>query len=167
VDCTLYVLDVQGLSVNNGADASTLSNLTAALLQLPDLQVLNVSYSMLGSSLPAAWSSLQKLRVLDISRTSTWGNPTRSLPSQWCNMTSLQVLRAEETGLGGSLDALPVAGACMPSLRVLLLGGNRYLVGNLPPGALKAADLKACGALQAAVSPARLTKFNMFVLSVS
>lgn len=144
MDCALSVLDVQGLSVNNGADASTLSDLTAALLQLPDLQVLNISYSMLGSSLPNAWSGLQKLRVLDISRTQMWGNPTRSLPAQWCNMTSLQVLRAEETGLGGSLDSLPLSGACMPSLRVLLLGGNRDLAGSLPLGALRTADLATC-----------------------
>lgn len=134
--CTLFLPGVvQGLSVNNGGDAGTLQNLTAALLQLPGLQVLNISSSMLGNSFPAAWGSLQQLQVLDISRTYMWGSPARALPGEWCNMTALRTLQAEETGLGGSLDALPVSGACMPSLRVLLLGGNRDLSGSLPAGA--------------------------------
>lgn len=114
-----------------------MQNLTAALLQLPNLQVLNTSYSLLGgSSLPAAWSGLQQLQVLDISRSNMWNSPPRMLPAQWCNMTSLRVLKAEQTGLGGTLDALPVSRPCMPSLQVLQLGGNRDLGGTLPPGKL-------------------------------
>lgn len=106
-------------------------------LRLPRLEVLNISHSRLGGSdLPAAWANISSLRVLDISSTYSWGSPARPIPAAWCGMASLQVLVAQEAGLVGSLDSLPVQGGCMGGLRTLMLGGNRDITGTLPAGVL-------------------------------
>jgi Leucine-rich repeat (LRR) protein len=147
---SLQILELQGLSDNFGAGSSggnmsgsaggnmyaqpQLPPLPDAFKSLLNLTVLNISSSRFGSSLPASWSALTKLQVLDVSNTMSWGSSLRSIPGSWCSMSALQVLRAQQAGLQGTLDTLPITGACMPSLRVLQLGGNRDINGTLPPG---------------------------------
>lgn len=104
---------------------------------MPNLRTLNISYSRLSSTLPASFNALTQLQVLDVSYTYVmWPQPgsPRAVPPEWCSMTSLKLLRAEQAGLGGSLDALPVLNGCMPGLQRLYLGGNRDLLGSLPDG---------------------------------
>lgn len=133
-------MTLQGLAVNVEGSAETpLEGLASMLSQLPSLHTLNISYSRLGNTLPASLSKLKGLRVLDISNSFAMNpgpdpGPARPLPAAWCNMTLLKVLKAEQAGLGGNLDSLPLLAGCLPSLEALHLGGNRDISGTLPAG---------------------------------
>lgn len=127
---------LQGLYDNFGASGGSLEALPPlpdAFARLPNLQVLNMSSSRLGAALPSSWTNLSQLHTLDISGTSA-KNTTRNIPSSWCGLMSLRVFQAQGANLQGTLASLPVGGGCMPSLQVLLLGGNREIAGQLPAG---------------------------------
>lgn len=100
---------------------------------LSNLEALDISGSNLcGVPLPDAWSALTKLKRLDIS--SCFKAYDRMIPAAWAGMSALQELRAENAGLAGGLDGLPISGGGMPQLRVLLLAQNFKLSGTLPAG---------------------------------
>jgi hypothetical protein len=133
----------------DASPGTLLEALAAVLPQLPSLLTLNISYSRLGNTLPSSLSKLTGLRVLDISNSFAMSpgpgpGPSRPLPAAWCNMTSLQVHKAEQTGLGGTLDSLPLEAGCLPSLEALHLSGNRDISGTLPAGEPTAVVSQRC-----------------------
>lgn len=128
--------NIQGTGIPDTiGGTSILSNLSLAL---PNLKLLNISNSRMGDHL-FALRTLTKLEILDISRTFTWGNPSRDLMA-FCGLTSLKVLVASEAGLSAKMDTLSLS-ACFPNLQVVRLGGNRDISGTLPAGVSSWDDL--------------------------
>ena len=94
---------------------------------LPDMQVTKLWFANgnYTGSLPAAWSRLTNLQVLNLSSNALTG----TLPPEWSGLAGLQLLDLNSNAINGTL---PRAWGSMAGLQVLDLTFNA-LNGTLPP----------------------------------
>ncbi len=91
-------VQLKGLSMN---DIPSLTGpLPAAWSALSNLEILELSDTGVVGQLPAGWSTMTDMRVLSLARC---GKLAGSLPRSWSNLASLQLLDLSETGIAGTL----------------------------------------------------------------
>lgn len=118
-ELSLHGLDLEGTLP---AAWSNMVNLTHLLLG---------DNPRLGGSLPPEWSTLQQLKLLDLSlnyETGLRGNISGTLPASWSNMTKLEALDLWRSSVEGKL---PSSWASLTRLQVVSLS-DTYITGTLP-----------------------------------
>ena len=102
------------------------STLPAEWSSITSITLLDLRYNSMSGSLPAEWSAMSNLTQLILSGNSMSG----SLPAEWSSMTSLTVLDLSNSSMRGSLAA---DWSTMSSLGTHLnRNGNVWLSGSLP-----------------------------------
>lgn len=121
VDYANVLIDT--ISAYNAGSRLT-GTLPASWSRMQRLRVVNLARTGVTGTLPAAWSALASLEGLTLVNTSVRG----TLPREWASLTGLQQLSLYSMGLSGTL---PPEWSSMSSLRQLQLQLNQ-LTGTLP-----------------------------------